>query len=790
MTRARDLGDFIADGAAAELVVDTTTLVVDSTNNRVGIGTASPATALDVVGNATITVADNSDALTIVSTDADANAGPILKLRRNSASPADNDLIGAIDWTSENSDGDEHDFLNLTARMRDVTAGSEDVAYAWTAYLNGTGREIQSFVNTDASAASMVFNEDSQDIDFRVESNGNANMLFVDGGNDRVGVGTASPTGTLTVNLGTDKNVSYSGSVGEVGSVPCLFGVVDDGSSLASIGFRGTDIRFATQAAERFRFGSSGQLGIGGATYGTSGQVLTSGGSGAAPTWADAASTAITFTAQADGAIDANRMAGIESNGKMKALFNVSSGSSINVEVATAARRIQISPVTENLYFYAWDASNSSITNHNKVALVQKSTGAVSANSLTVGTIVEINSDQPRLNDAVYDPDNQRITYFWATSGSSTINYRMYSFSGTTLTQTGSGSFSVTNLSTNYPGYMEATYNTTHNCIVLIYKTTDDGAYQIQLIDPGTTSLTLSSNTYAFGNYNSYTGRSVECAATGAHVFTVQKVSDNRAYVRAGTISGSGSSLALSLGTEVDVSTSDGYGGNPPMAIFDVPENTNYTNTMCVQHAHSTSYAKYCLFSLSGTTITARTQFTPYIAAGGGDCLEGAYVKTKGFVMQTWTQSNSYKQRPIDVTAATPVETGNERTISGSVSGSHGTSRTPIANGPGSDYCVTGFVYYTGSTYPKAQAIAQVDENFDNWAGYTESAVSDGATGTFTIFGPISGVTSANPQSFLYVQDDGQVTTSSNGNGAKCGIANGGGNGIIIRSREHDLYGN
>ena len=27
---------------------------------------------------------------------------------------------------------------------------------------------------------------------FRVESNGNANMLFVDGGNDRVGIGTES----------------------------------------------------------------------------------------------------------------------------------------------------------------------------------------------------------------------------------------------------------------------------------------------------------------------------------------------------------------------------------------------------------------------------------------------------------------------------------------------------------------------------------------------------------------------------------------------------------------------
>lgn len=36
----------------AGLIVDTTTLVVDSANNRVGIGTASPAVELDVVGRA------------------------------------------------------------------------------------------------------------------------------------------------------------------------------------------------------------------------------------------------------------------------------------------------------------------------------------------------------------------------------------------------------------------------------------------------------------------------------------------------------------------------------------------------------------------------------------------------------------------------------------------------------------------------------------------------------------------------------------------------------------------
>jgi len=55
-----------------DLTVDTTTLKVDSTNNRVGVGTASPSTALDVVGNAMI--------------DQGSNGGNTLSLDRTSAS--------------------------------------------------------------------------------------------------------------------------------------------------------------------------------------------------------------------------------------------------------------------------------------------------------------------------------------------------------------------------------------------------------------------------------------------------------------------------------------------------------------------------------------------------------------------------------------------------------------------------------------------------------------------------------------------------------------------------------
>lgn len=50
-------------------------------------------------------------------------------------------------------------------------------------------------------------------------------------------------------------------------------------------------------ATEAFRFGPVGQLGIGGATYGTSGYVLTSGGTSAAPTWSQVSlATGVTGT--------------------------------------------------------------------------------------------------------------------------------------------------------------------------------------------------------------------------------------------------------------------------------------------------------------------------------------------------------------------------------------------------------------------------------------------------------------------------------------------------------------
>lgn len=68
-----------------------------------------------------------------------------------------------------------------------------------------------------------------------------------------------------------------------------------EGNTEAEVVDTGSDGHFkvTTEGAERVRVGPAGQLGLAGANYGTSGQVLTSGGASAAIAWVDASQTVV-----------------------------------------------------------------------------------------------------------------------------------------------------------------------------------------------------------------------------------------------------------------------------------------------------------------------------------------------------------------------------------------------------------------------------------------------------------------------------------------------------------------
>ena len=88
----------------------------------------------------TITTADNTTQLTLKSTDADANAGPILVLNRDSGSPADNDLIGKIQFSADDDGGNSLDYATINMKAIDVSDGSEDGEFDISTVVGGTSR--------------------------------------------------------------------------------------------------------------------------------------------------------------------------------------------------------------------------------------------------------------------------------------------------------------------------------------------------------------------------------------------------------------------------------------------------------------------------------------------------------------------------------------------------------------------------------------------------------------------------------------------------------------------------
>ena len=119
-----------------------------------------------------------------------------------------------------------------------------------------TGIDDQSSSNDDQltiTDTAVVINEDSDDVDFRVESNGNANMLFVSGGNDVVGVGAEGDLGNGLHVKSADSGASVANEADEL---------VVEGS-----GDAGMSILSGTGNTGSINFGDSGDNDIGRLVY-------------------------------------------------------------------------------------------------------------------------------------------------------------------------------------------------------------------------------------------------------------------------------------------------------------------------------------------------------------------------------------------------------------------------------------------------------------------------------------------------------------------------------------------
>ena len=180
----------------------------------------------------TITTADNTDTLTLISTDADANAGPNLRMYRNTSSPADDDVTGQIDFEGRNDNSQDVVYSQLITRTSDVSDGSEDGAFVINVMDDGTLRERMGM-----DIVATVFNDASQDIDFRVESNGNTHALFVDAGNEQIGLLPAGATVGADVQIGFHDTATTATAMGtaHANDATLLLGGANSGATQGSI---------------------------------------------------------------------------------------------------------------------------------------------------------------------------------------------------------------------------------------------------------------------------------------------------------------------------------------------------------------------------------------------------------------------------------------------------------------------------------------------------------------------------------------------------------------------------
>jgi hypothetical protein len=194
-----------------------TSLLYVRDDGRIGIGETSPSAKLDVAG-----VTTSSNALRIRAGDTYSTSGGgnqilfsynggttlthAIRTRHRNGVPDDN-AIDFYVWTSGdvNSIGSTHSMSLVNGK---VGIGTKNPG----AKLDVRG--------------SVVFNEDMEDYDFRIESDSDANIFFVDAENDKIGIGTANPEEELSIQgdvligssswmaTGTTADLAIEGKVG------------------------------------------------------------------------------------------------------------------------------------------------------------------------------------------------------------------------------------------------------------------------------------------------------------------------------------------------------------------------------------------------------------------------------------------------------------------------------------------------------------------------------------------------------------------------------------------------
>ena len=337
-----------------------TVVLQDTTDTLSNKTLASPTFSGTASGSLAIANTTTDDSLLITTTEDSSTAGPVIALKRNSASPADADYIGQVKFKGENDADQEITYAKITGKILDASDGSEDgmLEYAFIKggsqnisarfrgdalqLLNGTnlyvgaGGNIQFEGDTaDAHETTLTVLEPTADRTISLpDATGTVSLidetetltnktlttpvltnpsvsgsvtgdvafdtdtLFIDSTNNRVGIRTTSPAYALNIAGGSQAKLAFS----EAGTQSIYFG--DSGTPFAGY------INY-NHSIDELRFNSIGTININGeynlpSTDGSANQFIKTDGSGQLSFATVASSVVEDTTPQLGGDLDVN----------------------------------------------------------------------------------------------------------------------------------------------------------------------------------------------------------------------------------------------------------------------------------------------------------------------------------------------------------------------------------------------------------------------------------------------------------------------------------------------------
>ena len=567
-------------------------------------------------------------------------------------------------------------------------------------------------------------------------------------GTPNISVGTISgTTGTFSGDIVVDGNISAGGTI-----------TYDDVTNVDSVGLitARTGIKVTTGGIDVTAGGIdiaaggidiTGNIGLGGANYGTSGQVLTSGGSGANATWTTV-EAAPTVTGVANGAIATDKAVIVEDDGKLAAVLEQAvSGAQSAITPAPTPSYSKTQPLVlfcgTNKFITFWERSDYSNRLYGCVATIDPST-----NAITYGSVQQIFNQLGVLNyDACYDSStgNVFVITHSGQTGPDTVCIGM-TISGTNISQSGTR----LNLGSNVSSVKCASNN--NGGVLVLYH--NGGTMYAR-------AATMASNgALAWGNQSSaisggcYNGNHVMSAAYDSHkdVFGVAIVNGGQ----------DGKAIIMSInGTAVTVNNTNnlawGWHYDGVETVYDPIRKQFLTTSRHTSTNFTMGQSWYT--DTAGTGIVVGTDFTITTDRLGSQKLTWSESLDKAYL-----QFNNDTINQVSLVALTVSGTGQGTGFTNTMSSIFTTSpssRGGVAamnNGK-----VVSVTVYSSNVQTIMQQIAYSSTNLtsNNFLGFSKDSYTNGQTATVKINNNTTTTSGLSTNSVYYVQRDGTLGTTA-----------------------------